>query len=124
MYLIYFDENKYSEESPYFFLGGVLIEDKKLAALESLIMQIQYDFFGTNVLTKDTEFHGIDLFHGKRNCKNKKLENRIALIQEITKVLVINQIPIRLVCIDVKSHRGRYAFPKPEYKLGLMLILE
>jgi len=93
MHLIYFDENKYSDENPYFFLGGILLEDKKLTELESAIMKIQYDFFKNNTLTKDTELHGIDIFHGKRNCKNKKLEIRINLIQNITKFLIVNKIP-------------------------------
>jgi hypothetical protein len=124
MYLIYFDENKYSDDSPYFFVGGILLEDKKLTEFESTIMQIQYNFFGTNILTKDTELHGVDLFHGKRNCKTKRLETRVSLIKDITRFLVSNAIPIRLVCIDVKAHRKKYAYPQPEYNLGLMLILE
>ncbi|MBY0377040.1 MAG: DUF3800 domain-containing protein [Gammaproteobacteria bacterium] len=124
MYLIYFDENKYSKESPYFFIGGILLEDKKLTEFESTIMQIQYNFFGTNILTKDTELHGIDIFQGKGSCKNKKLDARIALIQDVAKFIVTNKIPIRLVCIDVEKHRKKYAYPQPEYNLGLMLILE
>jgi hypothetical protein len=29
-----------------------------------------------------------------------------------------------MVCIDVPKHREKYAYPMPEYRLGLMLILE
>lgn len=29
-----------------------------------------------------------------------------------------------MVCIDVNAHRKKYAYPTPEYRLGLMLILE
>ncbi len=81
MKLIYFDENKYSNENPYFFIGGIILEDHILSEFENDLMQIQYNFFGTNILTKDTEMHGLDLFQGKKNFKNRKLAERIQLYE-------------------------------------------
>lgn len=124
MHLMYFDENKYSIENPYFWIGGIILEDKKLSELENTIMQIQYNFFGTNILNKDTEMHGVDIFHGKNNFKNKKLADRIKLFDDVVTLLVNAKIPIKLVCIDVNAHKQKYAYPRPEYNLGLMLILE
>lgn len=75
MHLSYFDENKFTDNNPYFWVGGLLIPDKKAIELENTLSQIQYNFF-------------------------------------------------RMVCINVTQHRLKYIDPMPEYRLGLMLLLE
>ncbi|MEW8293051.1 MAG: DUF3800 domain-containing protein [Candidatus Thiodiazotropha sp.] len=124
MHLSYFDEDKYSEENPFFLIGGLVIPDGKALEFEDTLSQIQYNFFGTNVLTKDTEFHGKELFHGKGQFKGRKLADRVRVFHDISSFLINNKIPIRMVCIDVHAHRAKYNYPIPEYRLGLMLILE
>jgi hypothetical protein len=124
MYLAYFDENKYSDESPYFYIGGILVQDSKVVTFEKIVTQIQYNFFGTSVLSKETEMHGLELWHGKGPFKKRKLQDRIGLLKNIETFLITNRIPIRMICIDVNAHRGKYRYPEPEYQLGLMLILE
>jgi len=124
VYLAYFDENKYSEQSPLFYIGGILLADRSVSALESELGQIQYNFFGTTALSRATEMHGKELFHRKGPFKRRSLAERLRLLHDIGAFLVTNKIPIRLVCIDVAAHRDRYRYPEPEYHLGLMLILE
>jgi hypothetical protein len=65
MHLAYFDENKYTDENPFFYIGGYLLPEDKALELESTLTQIQYNFFGSSSLRKDTEFHGKEMFHGK-----------------------------------------------------------
>lgn len=124
MRLIYFDETKYEEKNPFFFIGGIILPDEKISGFESTLMQIQYNFFGTNVLNEGTELHGQHIFNGKGPYKSRKLVERINLFGDVGTFIRDNQIPIRLVCIDVKRHREKYTFPQPEYNLGLMLVLE
>jgi hypothetical protein len=124
MHLIYFDENKYSKDFPYFYIGGIILPDHKLTELEKIITQIQYNFFGTSILMRDTELHGIDMFQGKGHFKGRRLSDRIQLFRDVATFLIHNSIPVRLVCIDVKQHREKYTYPQPEYNLGLMLVLE
>lgn len=124
MKLIYFDENKYTEENPFFFVGGIILDAEKALAMESTLSQIQFNFFGTSTLTKETEFHGKEIFQGKGNYKNRKLSDRIKILEDISSVIINHQLAIRLVCIDVIAHRKKYSYPMPEYRLGLMLILE
>lgn len=124
MHLIYFDENKYATDNPFFFIGGILVEDKKLSELENAIMQIQYEFFGTNLLNKNTELHGVELFHGKKNFKGRKLKDRLDLFKNIIFNLISYKVPTRIVCIDVSQHRSKYCSPDSEYNLGLMFLLE
>lgn len=124
MHLIYFDETKFSATNPYFLIGGILIDDKRVSALENTLIQIQYNFFGTSILSLDTEFHGQYIFNGIGVYRKRKLEERVKLYEDIGKFIIDNQIAIRAVCINVAAHRAKYAFPQPEYNLGLMLILE
>ena len=87
MHLAYFDENKYSKENPYFFIGGYLVPDKKVLDLDNALMEIQSNFFGKADLTVNTEFHGKDMFHGKGNCKGRKLKDRVGLFEELVNLL-------------------------------------
>jgi Protein of unknown function (DUF3800) len=124
MHLCYFDENKHSAENPNFLIGGIIVPDVRARELEETISQIVFNFFGTRSLMLQNELHGKDLFHGKGNAKGRKLEERIGVFRDIAKFIVSNSIPIRIVKIDVLGNRMKYAYPTPEYKLGLMLILE
>lgn len=124
MHLAYFDENKFADDNPYFWVGGLLIPDKKAIQFENTLSQIQDNFFGTSVLSKDTEFHGKELFHGKGHFKGRALSERVRVFHDVASFIVNSKIPVRMVCIDVPKHRSKYVYPKPEYRLGLMLILE
>ena len=124
MRLIYFDETKFSESDPFFFIGGILLPEKHITTLENTLMQIQYNFFFTNKLDNTTEFHSRYIFHGKGPYRKRSLPERIKLFEDVGKFLTQNEVPIRIVCIDVKAHSKRYQYPEPEYNLGLMLALE
>jgi hypothetical protein len=75
VHLCYFDENKYSPDNPHFFIGGLLIPDKKALDFESTLNQIAFNFFGSRSLTQANELHGKELFHGKGNAKGRKLDD-------------------------------------------------
>ena len=124
MYLAYFDENKHSKDNPLFFIGGILIKDEYITQYEKTLTQIQYNFFGTSNLSKASEMHGKDIFHGKGACKGRSLKDRMGLLKDLSSFIVLNKIPIRMICIDVEQHKNKYIYPQPEYNLGLMLILE
>ena len=113
MHAIYFDENKHSKESPFFYVGGILIPDSKLDETESVLAQIQYNFFGTNILTKDTEMHGKEIFHGKANFKGRSLVRRMDLLEDVVSVITHWQLPVRIIRIDVEAHRSKHLYPTP-----------
>jgi hypothetical protein len=125
MHFFYFDETKFDEQAnPCFFIGGLVFRDKDLQAHEQTLSQIQQNFFGTSILTQQTEMHGKEIFHGKAHFKGRKLDDRLKLIADIATFITTAQLPVRIVQIDVEAHRRKYRFPQPEYQLGLMLILE
>ena len=124
MHMIYFDENKYSEENPFFNIGGILVPESKVLELDRTLTRIQYNFFGSSSLMTVNQFHGKEMFHGKGPFKGRKLPERIEVFENFATFLIDNEIPIRLVRIDVERHRAHYRYPEPEYRLGLMLFLE
>ncbi len=124
MHLCYFDENKHTAENPHFFVGGLLIPDKKALDFETMLSQIAFNFFGSSSLSIHNELHGKYLFHGKDNAKGRKLEERVLVFQNVATFVSDNAIPVRMVCINVEHHQQKYKFPMPPYRLGLMLILE
>ena len=124
MHMCYFDENKHGPDNPHFFIGGLLIPDKNALDFENTLSQIAFNFFGARSLIQANELHGKELFHGKGNAKGRKLEDRVQVFQNIATFVTNNQIPVRLVCIDVARHKNKYKYPMPAYRLGLMLILE
>ena len=124
MHLCYFDENKHGPDKPHFFIGGLLIPDRKALDFENTLNQIAFNFFGARSLIQANEFHGKELFHGKGNAKGRKLEERVQVFQDVATFVTNNQIPVRMVCINVDKHKNKYQYPMPAYRLGLMLILE
>lgn len=124
MHLCYFDENKHSPDKPHFFIGGILIPENKAINFETALDNIAQDFFGARTLTRGHELHGKELFHGKGNAKGRMLQDRMCVFQKISKLIVENDIPVRMVCIHVARHFQKYKSPTPAYRLGLMLILE
>lgn len=124
MHLCYFDENKHGPDNPHFFIGGLLIPDKKALDFENTLSQIAFNFFGARSLIQVNELHGKELFHGKGNAKGRKLEERVQVFRDVATFVTNNQIPVRMVCIDVDRHKKKYQYPMPAYRLGLMLILE
>ena len=125
VHLLYFDETKFDEtQSPFFFIGGLVMRDADLQSHEATLSQIQQNFFGTSILTQQTEMHGKEIFHGKAHFKGRKLAERLKLLEDIAAFITSAKLPVRIVQIDVPAHRKRYRFPQPEYQLGLMLILE
>lgn len=107
-----------------FLLGAFLIPDAKALEFENTLSQIAFNFFGTRTMTVQSELHGKELFHGKGNAKGRKLVERVQVFQDVATFVTNNQIPVRMVCIDVERHKRKYAYPVPPYRLGLMLILE
>jgi hypothetical protein len=125
MFLSYFDEVKISPpERMNFFIGGVTMDETDLPLIEAEIDKIAQAFFGASPLSKETEFHGAHILHGKGACKGRQLEERIKVIKALIDILKNERIHKHMTRIDVTAHRGKYKTPRPEYSLGLMLHFE
>ena len=56
--------------------------------------------------------------------KNRKLPERVKLFQDLSRFLIEERIPIRLVRIDVNNYHETERFPSSEYRVGLMILLD
>lgn len=76
MHFFYFDETKFDEkESPFFFIGGLVLRDKDLHTHEATLAQIQQNFFGTSILTQQTEMTGGKSSTAKHTSKAASLKS-------------------------------------------------
>jgi len=69
MRLIYFDENKYRKDNPFFTICGILVPEAKVFQLDSTLTQIQSNFFGSISLVAENEFHGKRGFRGDEHAQ-------------------------------------------------------
>ncbi len=100
MHLIYFDENKYSKENPFFTIGGILVPEAKVLELDSTLEQIQSNFFGGSSLVAENEFHGKEMIRGEGAFRGRKLP------------------PLRSGAILGCSRNGKIRRPVPLWKCG------
>lgn len=70
MHLIYYHEVKHAPpEQPSYWLGGVCVSHELVPEIEAQISAIAECAFGSAVLSKETEIHGIELCRGKGSFK-------------------------------------------------------
>jgi hypothetical protein len=88
MILAYFDEVKYQPPSQeYQWLGGLLVDASLVAELDEAVNTLANAHFGSSLLTKATEFHAVDIFHGKANFKGWTIERRLDLLKSLFRII-------------------------------------
>ncbi len=89
MLLIYFDEVKYQEGvQPYYWIGGIVATPEAVRHLEKAVNELSEECFEVSTLSRDTEFHARDLFHGNRNFKDwKDIERRMSILTRLADIM-------------------------------------
>jgi hypothetical protein len=88
MHVVYIDEVQNDPMSqPYFWLGALAITEKDLFSVENALNGIARAFYGSELLTRDTEFHATQIMQGKGNFKGRGLDERINLLCQLTTVI-------------------------------------
>ncbi|MFK4792748.1 DUF3800 domain-containing protein [Sphingobium sp. ZW T5_29] len=105
MRFVYFDECKYQDpQQPFYWLGALSIAAENISEVEEKANGIAKDFFGTQRLARDTEFHAKDIFHRKRHFSDWDIEKRLACLQRLADLAGDNELVRRLyVRIDPKK---------------------
>jgi Protein of unknown function (DUF3800) len=111
MFLIFFDEVKEQPDYPYFHIGGLAVAEENLEKVEQQINNISKDVFGKIALSRETEFHAKDIFHGKTAFKGMShVPDRLEILAKLLKVLMMPEV--RLINIEIKTsklHNSKYA---------------
>jgi hypothetical protein len=84
LHLLYYDEVKYDPPNQTsFWLGGVCAEHTAIPAIENELNQISADVFGSPLLEKETEFHGIEVCRAKGNFKGRDFDERLEILRRL-----------------------------------------
>lgn len=87
MRLIYFDEVKYHpEKQPKHWIGALSIDSQSISELEERLNRVAEEFFGTRQLTRENEFHAVDMVHGKAQFKGRSIEDRLNALEKILEI--------------------------------------
>lgn len=122
MHLIYYDEVKFDPPTqPSFWLGGVCCHCDNVARLESLVNDVSQEAFGSRLLQRETEFHGIEICGGKGNFKKVALEQRLEFLRSLLAIIArdeIHRIYVRIIPENI-THS-----PMPPDEIAFMYLVE
>ncbi|WP_119166210.1 DUF3800 domain-containing protein [Algihabitans albus] len=122
MYLLYYDEVKHEPpKQTSFWLGGICDSAEVVPALEAELNEISQDAFGSATLSRDTEFHGIELCRGKGNFKGRNFDERLEYLKRILNIISrddIQRVYIRIIPENI-THSS-----KPPDEIAFMYLIE
>lgn len=122
MHLLYYDEVKYDPPNQTsFWLGGICASAEVVPALEAELNEISRDAFGSATLSRDTEFHGIELCRGKGNFKGRDLNERLEYLKRI--LAIISQDDIQRVYIRIIPENITHSSTPPD-EIAFMYLIE
>lgn len=124
MYVTYFDEVKFDPASGQngYIIGGLFCPMASVQAIDANLNALARDYFGNANPSIATEFHASHIFQGQGVFKGQDLKRRIALLQDLAKIIdaqpdlakiVIRIIPENLV-----------ATSRPPENIAFMYFLE
>lgn len=122
MHLIYYDEVKYhppNQES--YWLGGICVPHTSIPEIENQVNEIAYDAFGSRVLEKSTELHGIELCRGTGNFKGRDFDERLDLLTRLLEV--IGRVEVMKIIVEIIPENISYS-SQPYDKIAFMYFVE
>jgi hypothetical protein len=122
LYFFYIDESGNSgaqllPTEPIHWLVAVGVRARALRAVETEMLDLAVRFFGSRAYDPDFEFHGVDLFSGRRECNALLPRERVELYRELAAILWRHGCAIFIRGIDKAAYRaqatggGRRAHP-------------
>lgn len=124
MLITYFDEVKPSgSDQPFYWLGGLMVEDQFIPQLEQEINALAVHCFGAGTgLTKNTEFHATDIASGSRNFK--KVRNPAVRFEILKKLVQIYDKPDGVFRIAIRINVGKLYAGTDIEELALIYLVE
>jgi hypothetical protein len=102
MHLVYIDEVKYDPpHQPRHWLCGLAIPADEIKSVEADLDSLADGYFGSRVLDKSTEFHAVDIVHGKGPYSGRDMAARLELLKSLSSIVEKHpQIGRIHVCLD------------------------
>ncbi len=122
MHLLYYDEVKYDPPiQPSFWLGGVCAPHTAIPEIEEQINKVSADAFGSRLLSKENEFHGIEICQGNGNFKSRNFEERLAILQRLLEIAAREDV--YRICIRINPEYIAYSSSPPD-EIAFMYFIE
>lgn len=114
MYLFYIDESGNSgaqllPTEPIHWLVAVGVHARALRAVETEMLDLAVRFFGSRAYEPGFEFHGVDLFSGRRECNALLPRERVELYRALAALLSRHGCAIFVRGIDKAAYRAHAA---------------
>lgn len=122
MILLYYDEVKYhppQQES--FWLGGIAAPSAIIAEIEAQVNDVSKEAFGSSLLSKDTEFHGVEICRGKGLFKGVDEVIRLSLLSKLLNIIARDDI--FRIHIEIRPKNIAYSV-KPHEQIAFMYLVE
>ena len=130
MYLTYIDEVKYDNISEkYYWLCGLAFPEESIKLLENGLSEISQDYFGTPILSTETEFHASHIVHGKGHYKGHQLNSRFELYKSLLdtlnncqdlKKIEIRINPAKMVAADYQNKAFMFFVERVNSLMGVL----
>lgn len=123
MRALYVDES--GRDDQFYFFGGLIVDDAAARAIESGMEGIA-DLLAANVagFTRDTEFHGYEMFHGDKAWDPVPVVWRVKACELVAKVVERSGAEYVFRGINLGRLRARYVNPYPPHLLTLAHLLD
>ncbi|HRY52653.1 MAG TPA: DUF3800 domain-containing protein [Candidatus Portnoybacteria bacterium] len=129
MYFFYLDEagnsgfNLDDLNQPIHFVSGVSIHLDKIQEIEKKINALFAGFLPYSQ-NYDFEFHGVDVFEGKKYFKNFKCGPRLNVFSEFLKIAQEGDVKFFSQGINKKRHKEKYIRPYHPHNVAFMYLIE
>lgn len=122
MHLFYYDEVKYDPpEQPSFWLGGISFPSELIPEIEEEVNAVAEKAFGSRLLNRETEFHGIELCRGKGNFRGREFAERMELLEQL--LSIVGREDIYRVCIRINPGNITHSPDEPS-EIAFMFLVE
>jgi hypothetical protein len=124
MRLVFIDES--ARDDAYYFFGALIVDAEAVRSIEQAFNEIAA-LVAANVpgFVPSTEFHAVDLFHGKGAWCSVPLGWRVKTARLLAKALQRSCAAFVLRGVDLRAHRTRYGSAAyPPHLLTLAQVLE
>ncbi len=129
MYFIYLDESgntgkdHTSINQPIHFISGVAIKRDCMQKVENDVKRLLPNFL-PHSQNYDFEFHGEEMFRGKKYFKHHELEKRLSAFNAIVDIAKNNSLIFFSQGIDKKKHNRKYINPYHPHNVAFMYLIE
>lgn len=133
MYFFYIDESgntglQLHPTEPIHWLVAVGVHTRELRGIEAEMFALALRYFGPRAYEADFEFHGSDLFSGRRECKGMPPEDRVQLFRELVTLLLKHNCTLFVRGVDKPACRARASArgnrPLHPHALAFRLLVE